>query len=520
MGTTFGGFTEKLASKYGDKVAIVFRGEELTYRELDNFSDRIMLFYLGNGISKGIHVGLLASNSAEWVIHYLALCKLGAVAVLFNTHLTGEELAKALNYADVTYLTCGDRAEKAEFKVCLDKINRESAPMLKRIFHIGHELGPLLMNYKEPSDLEAEYLRGRKASVDPADPVNLIFTSGTIAKPKGVLTSGYQMLTAAAEAARHMRLGPETRICSVLPLYHCYGLSVDLLAGLTAGGTIYILEAFRSADVLECIEKNKCTVFNGVTTMFLAMMRHENRMNYKISSLITGTVAGSYVSPNEFMEISRNFSIPHLQMSYGQTEATAGITFSGFDESLESKSHHVGKPIEGTSLRISGAEGLPGISGEIEIKGFNVMKGYYRMKDESEKTFTDDGWMKTGDLGMLDEDGNLHITGRVKELIIRCGENISPVEVETCIRNYPGIEDVKVIGVPAEVIQEKVVACIILRKGWRINEQLLINHMRKHLAQFKIPESIEYFSEFPIGRTGKVNTGELKKMVIGTLEKV
>ncbi|MBW8381543.1 MAG: AMP-binding protein, partial [Youngiibacter sp.] len=156
MGTTFGGFTEKLASKYGDKVAIVFRGEELTYRDLDNFSDRIMLFYLGNGVSKGTHVGLLASNSAEWVIHYLALCKLGAVAVLFNTHLTGEELANALNYADVTYLTCGDRAEKSEFKVCLDKINRESAPMLKRIFHIGHELGSLLMNYKEPSELEAE----------------------------------------------------------------------------------------------------------------------------------------------------------------------------------------------------------------------------------------------------------------------------------------------------------------------------------------------------------------------------
>lgn len=516
MGTTFGGFTEKLAKKYGDKTAIVFRGDELTYRDLDRFSDRMMLFYLGNGINKGTHVGLLASNSAEWVIHYLALCKIGAIAVLFNTHLTGEELTNALNYADVTYLTCGYRAEKADFKSCLDKVTKESVPNLKRVFHIGYDLGSHILSSKEPSGPEIEFLKSRKEAVDQEDPINLIFTSGTIARPKGVLTSGYQMLTAAEEAARHMRLGTETRICSVLPLYHCYGLSVDLLAGLTAGATIHILEYFKSADVLDCIEKNRCTVFNGVTTMFLAMMKHEKRMNYKIDSLITGTVAGSYVSPNVFMEISRNFSIPHLQMSYGQTEATAGITFSDFDESLESKSHHVGKPIEGTSLRINGADGMPGISGEIEIKGFNVMKGYYRMKDETEKAFTDDGWMKTGDLGMLDDEGNLHITGRVKELIIRGGENISPVEVEASIRNYPGIEDVKVIGVPAEVIQEMVVACIIIRKGWRINEQLLINHMKKHLAPFKIPERIEYFSEFPLGRTGKVNTGELKKMVIGT----
>jgi fatty-acyl-CoA synthase len=520
MGTTFGGFTETLAKKYGDKTAIVFKGDELTYKNLERISNSVMMFYLGNGISKGSHVGLLASNSAEWVIHYLALCKIGAVAILINTHLTGDELVSVLNYAEVTILVCGDRAEKADLKGCLDKINRESVPGLKRIFHIGQGLEANLTGCREPGIQEIQYLKDRKDSVEPDDLVNLIFTSGTIAKPKGVLTSGSQMLSAAAEAARHMRLGPGTRICNVLPLYHCYGLSVDLLAGLTAGGTIYILENFKSADVLECIEKNRCTVFNGVTTMFLAMMKHENRMNYKIESLITGTVAGSYVSPNEFMEISRNFSIPHLQMSYGQTEATAGITFSDFDESLESKSHHVGKPIEGTSLRISGADGLPGISGEIEIKGFNVMKGYYRMKDETEKSFTYDGWLKTGDLGMLDDEGNLHITGRVKELIIRCGENISPVEVESCIRNYPGIEDVKVIGVPAEVIQEKVVACIILRKGWRINEQLLINHMRKHLAQFKIPERIEYFSEFPIGRTGKVNTGELKKIVMGTLIEV
>lgn len=516
MGITFGGFTENLARKYGDKTAIVFKGDSLSYRNLDSFSDNIMMFYLGSGISKGTHVGVLASNSAEWVLHYLALCKIGAVAVLINTRLTGDELVNVLNYAEVTILVCSDRGEMSDMLGCLDKINKSSVPGLKRIFHIGYGLAPGMINYREPSSQEAVYLTSMKDSVDPSDPVNLIFTSGTIAKPKGVLTSGYQMLSAAGEAVKHMRLGTESRICCVLPLYHCYGLSVDLLAGLSSGATIYILESFKSSEVLDCIEKNRCTVFNGVTTMFLAMMKHENRMNYKINSLVTGTVAGSYVSPNEFMEISRNFSIPHLQMSYGQTEATAGITFSDFDDSLESKSHHVGKPIEGTSLRISGADGIPGISGEIEIKGFNVMKGYYRMKDETDKAFTDDGWLRTGDLGMLDEEGNLHITGRVKELIIRCGENISPVEVETCIRNYPGIEDVKVVGVPAEVIQEKVVACIILRKGWRINEQLLINHMRKHLAPFKIPERIEYYSEFPLGRTGKINTGELKKSLIGS----
>lgn len=514
MRMTFGGFTDMLAKKYGDKTAIVFKGHALSYRDLDHFSDSIMMFYLGHGISKGTHVGLLASNSTEWVLHYLALCKIGAIAVLLNTHLTGEELVDALDYADVTYLCCGEKSDKVDFSECLDSLSRTTVPKLKMIFHIGKEQELHHIKHQEPGELELDYLQRKKDEVSPEDPVNLIFTSGTLARPKGVMTNGFQLLSVAGETAGQMRLNMDSRICSVLPLYHCYGLSVDLLAGLTAGAAIYLWEIFKSVEVLECMEKNRCTVFNGVPTMYLAMMKHENRDRFRIDSLVTGTVAGSYVSPHEFMEISRNFSIPHLQMSYGQTEATAGITFSDYDESLESKSHHVGRPIVGTNLRISGTDGLTGAAGEIEIKGFNVMKGYYRMPDETATVFTEDGWLKTGDLGMLDEKGNLHITGRMKELIIRSGEKISPVEVENCIRKYPGIQEVKVIGVPAEVIQEKVIACVILKTGWGIDEQLLGNHMKKNLAPFKIPEQIVYFSEFPIGRTGKVSSGALKKAVM------
>lgn len=517
MSITFGGFTDTLAKKYGDKTAIVFKGDTLSYRDLDRFSDNIMMFYLSHGISKGTHVGLLASNSTEWVLHYVAFCKIGAIAVLLNTHLTGAELADALDYADVTYLVFGDRPDKAGFRECMGKLSRETVPKLKKIFHIGNELEIECLRHKQPGEQEMDYLKRKKDEVNPEDPVNLVFTSGTLARPKGVMTNGFQLLSAAEEAARQMRLNMDSRICSVLPLYHCYGLSVGLLAGLTAGAAIYLYEVFKSSEVLECIETNRCTVFNGVPTMYLAMMKHENRDRFKIDSLVTGTVAGSYVSPNEFMEISRSFSIPHLQMSYGQTEATAGITFSDYEESLESKSHHVGKPIEGMNLRISGSGGLPRVSGEIEIKGVNVMKGYYRMMDATATAFTGDGWLKTGDLGMVDEKGNLHITGRMRELIIRSGEKISPVEVENCIRKFPGVQEVKVIGVPAEVIQEKVIACVIRKKGWRIEEKLLENHMRKHLAPFKIPEQIVYFSEFPLGGTGKINSGALKKEVMARL---
>lgn len=520
MDKTISRFTSELANKYGDKPALIFGEEKLTYQELEDYSNDLMYFYMKSGVEKGMHVGVWSVNSIVWVLYYLALCKIGAVVVLLNTGLKREELIQVIQYSEIQYLFYGSGFRDMDYEECLHSIHREEIPNVKTKHYIGNGLDDVLKRCKSVEKPDTSFNKGEQ--ILPSDPINMVFTSGTLSVPKGVITSAGQILAVAKEAAYHLRLGPESRVCTALFLFHCYGLSTSLLAPLTAGSAIYLLPYFKAVPVLECITKNKCTVFNGVPSMFFSMIKHKEQVSLPIDTLLTGIVAGSYVSPKDFLNISSIFSIPHLQMSYGQTEATSGITFTDYDDSLESKSLTIGRPIKGLELRIgdldTGEAVGANIIGEIQIRGFNVMSGYFNLEEETEKAFTKDGWMKTGDLGFLDEKEHVHITGRMKELIIRAGENISPVEIEACIKSFDERLEVKVIGLPADVIQECVAACIQKPDHLTIDEKALILYLRKRLANYKIPEYFIYFDVFPLGNSGKIDGKEMKRIALERLK--
>lgn len=510
----------KNAALCPNKTAIEFAGTTYTWRELDIITDHLASFYLEYGVKEGTHVGIFSTNSINWVCTFLALAKIGAVSVLINFNYKYEELLRAVKYAGVEYLCYGEGVKETDFAELIERLRQEPVWKMKQYINIGRDRdGDWYIPEKVPYGTDDSYqqLLEHKRKIKSGADLSMIFTSGTTAEPKGVLLTQYQMLNIAREAADAMHWTGEDRTCLALSLFHCFGLSTGLLASLVTGGEICLLENFRSQTVLGTVEKNRCTVLNGVPSLFLSIMNNPKFGEYDLSSLKSGIIAGAGIRRQDYYRVKEAFGYEYLQQSYGQTEASPSITFSGYFDSVEVKAVSVGKVIPNVDLRIADpdtAEILPaGVSGEVQIRGFNVMeKGYYKKPAETKKTFTRDGWLKTGDLGRLDGDGNLYITGRQKEVIIRCGENISPKEVEEAVLEYPAVENVVVFGVEEKIVQEEIAACIIWKE--RADEAGLRKFLGEHLANYKIPKYMYDFPEFPLHSNGKLD----KKLLIKAAE--
>jgi fatty-acyl-CoA synthase len=298
-------------------------------------------------------------------------------------------------------------------------------------------------------------------------------------------------------------------------MFHCFGLSTGLLAMFVYGGSMHLCRSHRTAVVMQCIDENRCTILNGVPSLFLAILYSKEREKYKLTTLKTGIIAGSPVSQSDYMTIVKELGMDGLMQSYGQTEASPSITFTGVIDPIDLRCKSVGKTISNIELKIAeletGKSRKPYEQGEILIKGYNVMKGYYKNTEETRNVISEDGWLITGDLGYLDEDGNLYITGRKKDIIIRCGENISPREIEDAARESKAIIQIKVFGIPMPVVQEEIVACIVTNSDTDLTEDGLRELLKNKLADYKVPKYILFFEQFPEMTGGKLNVQELKK---------
>lgn len=522
--TIYDSFRERV-NQAPEQLALEYKGKKFSWSDLDLRSNNVAIFFMRKGITKGTHVGIWSINSPNWIINFFALIKLGAIPVLINTCYKEQELSNVLEYADIEFICYGD-----SYKDC------DCESILKRLESIGYLKGEncvaigqsrdgswegLQEKSSPPTKEELRELSQQQSKISIHDTAAMFFTSGTTKLPKGVMLSHYSLNNNSLEIARNMRWTNEDRMCIAVPLFHCFGITASLLAAVHAGCTIHLLQQCRSLEVLKRVYEENCTILNGVPTMFLAMLHNKQRSRYPLSSIRSGIIAGSPISASDYLKLCKTFHISHLQPSYGQTEASPCITISDYEDSLEIKSKTVGRTINNVFLRIydqdSQKELLPGQIGEIQTKGYHVMKCYYKTPTETQRAINEEGWLSTGDLGYLDHNGYLYITGRASEMIIRGGENISPLEIEECIGCFPKIKDVKVIGIEADVLQEEIVACIIPERGEEIDTVALKKFIGERLAEYKVPKHILIFNNFPHTASGKVRINDLKQQAINRI---
>jgi len=490
-----------------EEVAIIDKREALSWKDIDFISNQFALKLLADNIGKGDHVALWSFNSLAWICAYIGIAKIGAISVLVNPKLSAREADAMMSFADVDYICYGDGlyGKRAD---CLSG----GYPGMS----IGEDTWKQLREMSPMTVAERDILKNREKQINPHDAASMLFTSGSTSRPKGILLSHYQLINVAREAVSSMHWTDQDKVCLALPLFHSFGLSTGLLALFIHTGQIYVTPDCHSKTVMEIIDQHRCSVLNAVPSQFLAIVHHKERKNFSLKSLRSGIIAGSSVFPKDYLKIAEDLGIYHLKQSYGQTEASPSITFSSYDDSMKRCSQTVGKVISNIQMRIismeTGEQMDANQPGRIEISGYNVMHGYYKDEQETAHVFTADGWLKTGDIGVLDSEGNLYIVGRIKEMIIRSGENISPKEIEEVIALHEGVVQAKVFGIPMSVVQEEIVACIEGPAG-AVTIEAIKKLIADNLAPYKMPKYFKLYEKFPLNDSCKIDVRRMKEEI-------
>lgn len=525
---TLGELLKRTVSKYPLRPAIEFDGRVWTWGEVDTISDSIAGGLLAHGVCKGCHVGIFAPDRPSFILFMLAVAKIGAVSVLINPMLSQGELGALLARSDVEYLAVGNRHKNIDLRETVEGL--PELPLLKEIIYIGDTqddsdelvklIGDGLAFEKTPGGRDA--LRRAAAEVKSSDIADILFTSGTTGAPKAVLITHHSRANNAIVQAGDLGATCEDKFCVAIPMFHCFCLSATVLAALSAGGTICIPENNRTANVMKILSEGRCTIFNAVPTLFFALMARPDFREYDISALRIGLIGGAGYTPEQFEDIERRFDFCLLS-SLGMTEATGGVTVTSPEDSINVRSTTVGhfmRHTKGTIVDLKTGGELPAMeAGEICISGYMVMKGYYKQPELTGRTIDEMGRLHTGDMGFLDNDGNLHMAGRIKELIIRGGENISPLQIENCLVEQDArIERAKVLGIPDEHYGEEICACVILKKGEKMTEEEVRGIVRRNLASYKVPKYVLFFDAFPFGAQGKVQLRDLLEAAISRIK--
>lgn len=511
---TLGDILKRTIQRWPDRPAIQYKDDIWTYRQVDAETDKIAAGFLAAGIKKGTHVGIWANDRPNTLLCLYALIKIGAVAVMLGTSLSENEIKSHLEESDTEYLLFDEGYKGIDF---LGICRRLSLPRLSRLIFIGlmkqQDFDTLKDLCAEGKGISAEQLYNAKCSVWPEDPDVILFTSGTTSSPKGVVTTHYSRVNNIMAQAEAINTTHKDKFLIAIPMFHCLSLSGSILAAMTSGACVCFPEDRRTQTILRTVESCRCTVFNAVPTLFSALLAREDLNSYNLSSLRTGLIGGSMYPPSLFIEVCLRMGIDLLP-SLGQTEATAGFTVGSYSDSMETKSSTVGHFMEHTDGCIMDQSGNPvetGKPGEICIRGYNVMKGYYKHPELTEKVIDKNGWLHTGDLGYLDEKNNIHMIGRIKELIIRDGENIAPGEIENVILEKPGVKEVKVVGIPDDHYIEEICSCIVCEEDIKITEKEIRDHVKGRLAYYKVPKYILFMDEIPKATNGKYDIMKCKE---------
>ena len=534
LNCTIGELLDQVVGKYPEREAVKYndRPYKRTWREFRDECDRIAKGFLSIGVGKGDHVAIWATNVPEWLLTLFATAKIGAVLVTVNTNYKKYELEYLLKQSDSKALVLIDGFKSTDYVEILNdlcpklktsepgKLSEPGLPFLKDVIYVGKKEVPGAYRFDDLSSFGAGYddaeYRGLQSSLDPQDVINMQYTSGTTGFPKGVMLTHYNVVNNGRGIGDCMKFTERDKLCIPVPFFHCFGLVLGVMACLTHATSMVPVEYYRPTVVMQAIEQEGCTAVHGVPTMFIAMLEHPEFESHSFPKLRTGIMAGSPCPEKVMRKVIEDMGMREITITYGETEASPACTMTTTDDPLELRVRTVGKLMPGVEARIvdpKTGKALPAnVSGEFCSRGYNTMKGYYNMPEETKQAVDTEGWLHSGDLAAVDENGYYRITGRIKDMIIRGGENIYPKEIEEFLYTHPAVRDVQVIGVPSDEYGEEIMACIIPKEGADLTEDGVKEYVGSHLARHKIPKYVKFMDSFPTTASGKIQKYKLREI--------
>ncbi len=524
---------EAQAQQHPDHEFIVYPDRDLrfTYRQFDERVNRLAKGMLAIGLGPGDHIGIWARNVPDWLTFFFATAKIGGVLVTVNPVYKRHELAYILKQADLRALAIIDEFRDVDYVSTLYELvpelrtqprgalRSETFPELKNVIYIGqrkhrgmYNSAELLLLGGHCDDLELRRIRAGAAS---DDVVNMQYTSGTTGFPKGVMLTHKNILNNGFYIGERQRFTEADRVCLPVPLFHCFGIVLGVMAALTHGSTLVIIEQFEALLALAAVQKERCTALYGVPTMFIAELAHPMFKMFDLSTLRTGIMAGAPCPIETMRRVTSEMHCSEITIAYGLTEASPVITQTSTDDTLERRVGTVGRRLPDIEVKIvdpdTGETKGPNEPGELCCRGYNVMRGYYNMAEATAAVIDADGWLHSGDLATYDEDGYFRITGRIKDMIIRGGENIYPREIEELLHTMPGVKDVQVVGVPDRRFGEVVGAFIIPHEGADLTEADVQDFCQTRIARYKLPKYVFFVQEFPLTANAKIQKYKLRE---------
>jgi fatty-acyl-CoA synthase len=537
-GLTVGGLLDLVAERRPDDDALVYADRDLrySYQEFKAVVENCARALMALGLKKGDHVAVWGQNVPEWVTLQFATGKVGAVLVTVNPAYKSHELKYVLDQSDSAafFLTAGVKgadfveilrqaipalAENADGELSVDEL-----PHLRHVVLMGEgpREGLPIMGFDEflerGEEVSDEELRERQASLDADEIINMQYTSGTTGFPKGVQLTHTNIVKNAFHIGECMELGPEDRVCIPVPFFHCFGCVLGTLNTVTHEGTMVPVESFDAGKVLQAVHKERCTALLGVPTMFIAELEHPDFEEYDTSTLRTGIMAGSPCPMEVMKKVVDVMGASEITIAYGQTESSPVITQTRTDDPLELRVSSVGRKLPDVDVRIVSVETDedcgPGEQGELWTRGYHVMRGYYKMEAKTREVIDEEGWLHTGDLAVMDEDGYVRITGRAKDMIIRGGENVYPREIEEFLYTHPDVSDVQVYGVPDERYGEQIAAAVKKRPDSDLTDEDVKEYCRENIAYYKVPEYVDFVEDYPMTASGKIQKYKLRESAV------
>jgi fatty-acyl-CoA synthase len=528
---TVGSLLTRLADTFPGREALVYTmaGERWTFRGLDDEARLVARGLAAHGVKRGDRVAVWATNVPEWIVLQFALARIGAILVTVNTALRAKEIEYLLQQSETSTLVTIAGFRGVDYLHALRSIGaigsnrdarRSRLPHLERVVFIGRDCPPDLIPYESvraaAGEVSESDLEALESAVGLDDVINMQFTSGTTGFPKGVMLSSRNIVNNGYWLGEGLGFTPDDRLCLCVPLFHCFGCVIGVLGAYTHGVCLCPVESFDARRVLETIERERCTALYGVPTMFLAELEDPEFDRFDLGSLRTGIMAGALCPEPLMRKVIDRMHLPELTIVYGLTETSPGVTQTPRDASIVARTQTVGRVLPEVGLRIvdpaTGEDVAPGERGELWARGYVVMKGYYNMPDQTAAAITPDGWLRSGDQASIDSDGYVRITGRIKDLIIRGGENVAPKEIEDVLRGHPAVLDVSVYGINSAFFGEEVAAAIRLRRNAPASAAELIAFCETRLARFKVPRHLRFVDAFPTTASGKIQKFKLREV--------
>jgi fatty-acyl-CoA synthase len=534
--TTLGAMLRERAKNQPDHDFLVYSDRNLrfTYSDFDRRVDELAKGLLAIGLKKGDHVGIWATNIPDWNTFLFATARTGMVFVTVNTGYKLHELDYLIKQSDLSCLCIIDGWRDSDYVSMVYELipelkttsrgylNSDKYPFLKGVIYVGQQkhrgmysMAEVLLLGRHTGDVE---LRAIEAGVNTNDVVNMQYTSGTTGFPKGVMLTHRNILNNGLGIGDNQRFNEKDIVCLPVPLFHCFGLVLGMMAVLTHGATAALIEWFDPLLVLATIQKERCTAVYGVPTMFIAELNHPMFKIFDLSSLRTGIMAGSPCPIETMKQVMEEMYMTEITICYGLTESSPVMTQTRYDDPFDVKVETVGRELPGVEVTIrdpeTGDECPIGVHGEFCCRGYNIMKGYYKMPDETARCIDVNGWLHSGDIGVKGEDGNFRVTGRIKDMIIRGGENIYPKEIEDFLYTMDGVQDAQVVGIASKKYGEELGAFIIPHDGVTLTEDDVKDFCRGQISRFKIPRYVFFVDAYPLTPSGKIQKYLLRE--IGT----